>query len=216
MIRSVLMSLQHFNPVHPLVQEILEWLFLAKRRGRSIDLCWVPAHVGVVGNERADHVAKVAISNPEPRMIPIPYTDIFPSVKRKIRVTWQNRWENLTESNRKMKEINPLGLHFPYSNMSRRWETALCRLRIGHTRLTHDFLMSNYYQRHCDDCIIPLTVKHLLTECPSFRDQRERFLDYGKDGQGNFNLLEILGSRGNFTSDGLFGFLTETNILNEL
>ena len=143
--KSVLMSLQHFNPVHPLVQEILEWHCLAKSRDRSIEFCWVPAHVGVLGNERADQLAKLAISNPQPSRIPIPHRDLFPSIKRKVRELWQNQWESLTETNRKMREINPSALHLPYFNIPRRWETALCRLRIGHTLLTHKFLMTNNY-----------------------------------------------------------------------
>ena len=214
--KSVLDSLQQYNSVHPLVQDILEWLFLAKRRGRNIEFCWVPAHVGVLGNERADQLARVAMSNPQPRRIPIPHRDLFPLIKRRVRESWQNQWESLTETNKKMREINPSGLHLPYFNMPRRWETALCRLRIGHTLLTHEHLMANNYQRFCDDCIVPLTVQHLLTECPSFMEERERFLIYGKDRLGDFNLLEILGVGGDFTCKGLFGFLIETNLLNKL
>ena len=99
--------------------------------------------------------------------------------------------------------------------MPRRWETALCRLRIGHTRLTHGYLMSADPQTFCMDCLVPLTVEHLLVECPSLRDERLRFLYYGKSG-GEFKLDRILGSTGNFTLSGLFGFLAECQVLNKL
>ncbi|MPC70995.1 hypothetical protein E2C01_065262 [Portunus trituberculatus] len=29
---------------------------------------------------------------------------------------------------------------------------------------------------YCDDCLVPLTVRHLLVECPSLTDFRHRYL----------------------------------------
>ena len=64
-----------------------------------------------------------------------------------------------------------------YANVrERRLQTVLARLRIGHTRLTHSYLMSGEYQPYCDDCLVPLTVWHLLVECPSLVELRQRFL----------------------------------------
>lgn len=48
-------------------------------------------------------------------------------------------------------------------------ETALTRLWTNHTRLTHVYIMSFGVQPNCDDCLIPLTVRHLLIKCPSLR-----------------------------------------------
>ena len=57
-----------------------------------------------------------------------------------------------------------------------RGQTALARLRIGHTRLTHSYLMSGEYQPYCDDCLMPLIIRHLLVDCPSLLELRQRFL----------------------------------------
>ena len=213
--KSVLQSLKIFNPVHPLVREILEWLFLARRRGRNVNFCWVPAHVGITGNERADQLAKVAIANNEPRVCALPVRDLYPTIRSKIRTAWQNRWENLPGTNRKMLEITSSTFPWSYGSLPRRWETALCRLRIGHTRLTHGFLMADNHEPYCDDCIVPLTVKHILTECPSLIEERKQYLSYGKDESGNFVLSKILGRDGDFTLKGLFGFLNLTQFLNK-
>merc|ERR1712030_64704 len=50
---------------------------------------------------------------------------------------------------------------------NRRWETILCRLRIGHTRLTHGYHMSGAEAPICEHCPGPprLTVKHILITC---------------------------------------------------
>ena len=77
----------------------------------------------------------------------------------------------------------------------RRSQTALTRLRTGHTRLTHGYLMSRGVQPYCDDCLVPLTVRHLLVECPSLGDLRERYLSQCRGEDGSFRLSLILGER---------------------
>ena len=50
-------------------------------------------------------------------------------------------------------------------NMSRYDSVLLNRLRIGHSRLTHSYLLSGDDPPTCQSCGIPLTVKHILVEC---------------------------------------------------
>ena len=49
------------------------------------------------------------------------------------------------------------------------------RLRIGHTRVTHKYLLSGDSQPLCDKCQCSLTVKHILLECCSLKDVREKY-----------------------------------------
>ena len=46
----------------------------------------------------------------------------------------------------------------------------LNRLHIGHTRLTHSFLLSGDDLPECVTCQCPLTVKHILVECVDLED----------------------------------------------
>ena len=81
-----------------------------------------------------------------------------------------------------------------YSNIREcRLQTALARLRIGHTRLIHSHLMSGEYQPFCDDCLVPLTVRHLLVECPSLVELRQRFPYQCHSADGGFSLSRVLG-----------------------
>jgi len=45
--------------------------------------------------------------------------------------------------------------------MSRYDSVLLNRLRIGHSRLTHSYLLSDDDPSTCQSCGIPLTVKHI-------------------------------------------------------
>lgn len=205
----------NFNSTHPLVLEILEWIFLLNRKNKMIKFCWVPAHVGVTGNERVDEIAKNAITTSAQRDIALPFRDFFPNIRKVIRNKWQEIWGNLN-TNKKMLEITNSVVPWRYNAMPRRWETALCRLRIGHTRLTHGFLMADHYEPYCDDCLVPLTVRHLLVECPSLGDLRVRYLSDSKDGEGQYVLSKILGESVTFNTSGVFKFIDEAGLLNKI
>ena len=60
--------------------------------------------------------------------------------------------------------------------LSRRDSVLLNRLRIGHTRLTHSFLLTGDDLPECGTCQCPLTVKHILVECVDLKDVRNKHL----------------------------------------
>ena len=58
--------------------------------------------------------------------------------------------------------------------LSPRDSVLLNRLRTGHTRLTHSFLLSGDDLPECGTCQCPLTVKHILVECADLKDVRNK------------------------------------------
>ncbi|MPC29673.1 hypothetical protein E2C01_022919 [Portunus trituberculatus] len=65
----------------------LEWLYLLTKRGYRVLFCWVPGHVGVIGNEHADGLAKEAASRAPPSA-PVPFRDVFQSIRLVIAARW--------------------------------------------------------------------------------------------------------------------------------
>lgn len=49
--------------------------------------------------------------------------------------------------------------------LNRKNEMVLNRLRIGHTNLTHGFLMTKEDAKTCNKCGTRRSVKHILKEC---------------------------------------------------
>ena len=207
--QSVLESLSAFNPSHPMILEILEWIFLLGCKQKTVKFCWVPAHVGIAGNELADQLAKEGTyKNPISQTLPA--SDFVPSIRSTFKSMWQFLWT--LELSNKMRQITDIIYPWKYKYNNRRIETTLCRLRIGHTQFSHGFLMNNDFQPFCDECLVPLTVKHLLIECPSLVELREQY--FNRDRDGNFSLKSILGE--NVDVDSLFNFIEKAGFLSEI
>ena len=92
---SVLMALRDNNPgARPdLVVELLTLLYRIEQDGGKIGFLWVPAHVGVEGNEMADLTAKRALRDVELN-VGIGVSECRSVIKKDITAQWQKQWEN--------------------------------------------------------------------------------------------------------------------------
>ena len=65
---------------------------------------------------------------------------------------------------------------FPTSTLTRNEEWVYTRAHIGHTRLTHGHRLNPGEDApECEDCDEPLTMNHILIECPALDEVREDF-----------------------------------------
>ena len=58
--RSAIEALKSYLPKNTLVQQIKYSIHELYEEGINVEICWIPAHVGVKGNEEADKAAKEA------------------------------------------------------------------------------------------------------------------------------------------------------------
>ena len=123
---------------------------------------------------------------------------------------WQKRWSSPDlANNKKYKKIRPTIDHWPLScHPNRRYVRVLSRLRIGHTRLTHNFLLGGGDPPECDHCHTLLTVEHILVHCVKYHDERHQ---YHLDGK---LIEEILSEYVDL--DKLMGFLKEIDLFYEI
>ena len=212
--KSVLQALGVFNSPNPIILKILQWLYILQSRGTEVHFCWVPAHVGIHGNEEADKLAKQAAAELLPGRRQILCRDLYPNIRDSINNTWQQQW-NLVGPN-KLREIKTDISPWNYNHMPRKFETSLCRLRIGHTRLTHGYLMAGDQQPYCNDCLVPMSIKHILTECPSLGDLRDQFLKESRGEDGRYILAKTLGESVCPGHTGVFKFLAEAGFLYQI
>ena len=177
--KSVLESIDNYNTDNPLVVQVLDHIQSIPSH-KIVKFCWIPSHVGIPGNELADAAANEARAGEEDITRRIPSSDLNPLVKNFIRDKWQRRYDDHHSYTRplKLKEIMPTISPFYVLGHERREEVVIHRLRIGHTRLTHGFLMENRPDPICNFCHNDiLTVRHLLLECNRLNNIRSNFYD---------------------------------------
>ena len=163
--RSALLALRSDSSFSPIVVETKELIRRAEENNIIIDLCRVPGHVNVRGNEKADAAAKDAalraLTAPHKAII---HTDMSRPLREPITNGWHREWNSLAREGRKLREIKKDIKDWTSShNKSRRIETVLARLRLGHTNITRVYLMQGQTEPpECDRCRVTITVKHLL------------------------------------------------------
>ena len=207
---SAIQAINNFNHQSPMIMEIQKDMVQCTNDHKNITLCWVPSHTGIVGNDKADEEAKRAAAGNEAGEYPLPHTDYYPVFRKAVKERWQREWDQ--QGYNKLHNIRPsISKWYTSSNKSRKKETVLSRLRIGHTRLTHGFLMAGGYQTYCEDCIVPLTVEHILIECPEYSQHRRLLRQTGEA----LTIARVLGDNPQAV-DRLFEFLIQCNILHKI
>ena len=207
---SSLQGICELQSSNAIVNSIQKQLLELQRNRVKVTLCWVPSHVGVAGNEIADKAAQEAASRCTTAAQPLPYSDFYPYIKKKIVDSWQNEWRNTT--NNKLREVKPTVKPWSSSSLKHRTsEVSLCRLRIGHTLYTHQHLMERRDEPVCVSCQVPLTVKHFLVECCEYTDVRNRVFQ-----RRNLTLTHILTQSDAFSLPKLMEFLRATDLYNKI
>jgi ribonuclease HI len=171
--KSSLQALQNLWSHHPLVCRVLDAHTELCHANKNIIFCWIPSHVGIRGNEAADRAAKDALDLPVSSVM-VPVSDCKPKAAKYINSVITRNWDEI--DNNKLKEKFPdLKEHFQPNCPSRRDEVVLTRLRIGHSRLTHQFIFDKDMPPVCVGCDAPYTIKHILLECIDFSEIRKKY-----------------------------------------
>ncbi|GBN15389.1 hypothetical protein AVEN_233919-1 [Araneus ventricosus] len=193
---NALRRAKHTN--HPLVMQCLHLHHTLKKT--KIKYCWIPGHVGIPGNERADKAAK---STNASRETFVPLADALQAVKLSQHRIWQRIWDG--QSNNKLYKIQPSIKGF--GNLTiRKLDVILTRLKVGHTFLTHRHLLYSDPAPICNGCNCILSVEHILCQCKDFYSQRQAHF-----GAHIIGLIDILGTN---PCVNVFTFLKEVQFFN--
>ena len=91
-------------------------------------------------------------------------------------------------------------------NLNRHDQTKITRCRIGHTRLTHSYLLNNKQPSFCVSCNEPFTIKHFLISCIDFHHNHTKYFNT-KTAKDLFNVSSV---------DKIISFLKEINLFSKL
>ena len=200
---SVLKSLKDLHHRNPLIQQILKkYHYLSV--SREIVFCWLPSHVNIRGNELANLEAKSALSLVITNF-KIPHSDFKSNIRQYINNKCQSVWETQT-----LNKLNEIKSNFnskcTFSNLSRKEQTKITRCRLGHTRITHSYILKNEQAPFCIPCNELFTVKHFLITCAEFDYIRTKY----------FNVKTIKELFNDIPSKKMLDFLKEIGLFNKI
>lgn len=140
---------------------------------RTVQLQWAKAHVGILGNERADQAAKLGHSLDRSALFPLSYSDVAAFLRRSFVRHWEVVWlDALTGSG---KGLHLAGLRSDLSPVpwvachTRRVAVVLARLRLGHVGVRSYLFRFNMADTPtCLTCGVSDTVEHFLLSCRNF------------------------------------------------
>ena len=149
-------------------------LYRIEKAGGEVGFLWVPAHVGVEGNEMADKVAKRSLRKEVDIDLAIGAYECRSIIKRKITSEWQKQWEREKKGRHYFSIQGSVNKGPQYVGAERRQAVTMTRLRLGHCGLAWDLAkMGKHPDGLCDTCHEEQTVKHVLMECTRFAEERK-------------------------------------------
>ena len=107
-----------------------------------------------------------------------PSSPLKPLTAKYVYQVWQKEWDETGLVSNKFHEILP---KLPDKLLSfcntRKENIVLNRLHIGHSYLTHSFILRREEAPVCVACDVVLTVKHILLECADLLDIRKKYFE---------------------------------------
>ena len=138
---------------------------------------WIPGQIGIRGNKAANRAAKEAL-NTEPTAGLVPFSDLKPLTSKYVCEVWQREWDEAGLISNNFHESLPRlsGKLLSFCN-TRKENTVLNRLHIGHCYLTQSFILRKEEAPFCVACNTALTIKHILTEYTDLFEVRKKYIE---------------------------------------
>lgn len=180
---SSLQNLKYSIKVNPYIVEILKKYIEFESNGAgTIEFIWIPAHVGITGNENADHLAKLATKSPPDRAYTIPFTDFREIFKKKCySETTQQILDQSSTTGKKYFEVyfqqHRTKPWYYKTGLPRRTIVTINRLRANHHSLAVSLLRIKVVDSaRCECGFHTQDPTHVLWYCPLYIEERKALL----------------------------------------
>ena len=150
-----------------LAYDILE---LIQDMQNRVKLQWIPSHKGILGNERADALAKAVPDCNSETYFKVPKEDYYNLIQKNKLLKWNEDYTKEVRERQKklfLFDIKKEAASWPWTDFPRRAvETTLARLRTGHAGVAQYLFRFQLTQSPLCSCGEIETISHYLLICP--------------------------------------------------
>ena len=176
-----------------IVYEVLQLANQMQKSGIRIAFGWVPAHMGVKGNELADRYAKQAVLKQEVEINEHhSKAEVRSIIKIKVGDIWQYMWDHESRGRILYKIQRRVG-GSRSTVRNNQEENIISKMRFGHVALNNTLVKIN---KHADGlCVCGCsqeTIEHVVEQCPMYQRQRNILCSLLKQEKVVMNLANIL------------------------
>ena len=123
---------------------------------------WVPAHLGLQGNEKTDKMAKEAVKKEEVEMkVKLSKAEGTSLIWKEINNQWNQHWKNQEKGRHLYKLQSVVGEVGCYGD-NRAEQVVMSRIRIGHSKLNNTLNIIGTHPTGQCSCGEMETVEHVI------------------------------------------------------